>query len=287
MTIGAIYIANGGRTGSYNLDAGTLHVLGYNSSVFLSNNGGSVNYYLNGGTIQVGASAANLIAGNAYVKEGGAYINDGGNSVTIQVPLRHGGIATTDGGLTKSGNGTLTLSATNTYTGATTNNAGTLLVNGTHTGGLDYSVLGGTLGGTGVVGSAVSVGASGTLTAGDASTSGTLTITGNVSFVSGGQLVVNILKGGYDQIDMNNTGAFDASNGKLTIIASPEPGGPVSGTRLVIVKNIKGPLANTFSNAANGATVYASDGFYYVICYDAAEHQIYLTVHRGTLIRFM
>ena len=57
-------------------------------------------------------------------------------------------------GLTKLGVSSLTLSGTNTYTGATTVTTGTLLVNGTHNGGTTngYAVgAAGTLGGTGVI----------------------------------------------------------------------------------------------------------------------------------------
>lgn len=62
-------------------------------------------------------------------------------------------------------NGTVTFSGDNTYTGATNVQAGTLLVNGTHTGGADYTVLSGaTLGGTGSTNSAISV--SGTISPG-------------------------------------------------------------------------------------------------------------------------
>ena len=67
--------------------------------------------------------------------------------------------------LVKTGAGTLSLTFSNTYSGATTVEAGTLRVHGVHTGGGLITVAGGTLGGTGTVG-AVTVGASGTLAPG-------------------------------------------------------------------------------------------------------------------------
>ncbi len=75
--------------------------------------------------------------------------------------------------LVKRGSGTLSLTFSNTYTGATTVEAGTLRIHGTHTGGGLITVAGGTLGGTGAAG-AVTVGASGTLAPG--ASLGTLTV---------------------------------------------------------------------------------------------------------------
>ena len=91
-------------------------------------------FNFNGGTLLVQASgplftplAATAMTVN--VRNGGAIIDDGGNAVTIPQPLLHSNIAgddAIDGGLTKLGNGSLTLAAANTYTGPTVVNVGTL-----------------------------------------------------------------------------------------------------------------------------------------------------------------
>ena len=60
-------------------------------------------------------------------------------------------------GITKTGAGTLTLSNTNTYTGATTVNAGTLLVNGSQSGSAVTVNSGAILGGTNGTVGAISV----------------------------------------------------------------------------------------------------------------------------------
>ncbi len=84
--------------------------------------------------------------------------------------------------LVKSGAGKWILSGANTCTGTTTVTAGTLLVNGTHTGGGDYTVAAAaTFGGNGVIGDSADIDLDGALAPG--ASIGTLT--------AGGDLVTN------------------------------------------------------------------------------------------------
>jgi fibronectin-binding autotransporter adhesin len=94
---------------------------------------GAINF--NGGLLTAAADSTSFISPpaspsvlTATVQAGGAIINDGGYAITISQPLVHDSAlgTTTDGGLTKQGSGTLTLAATNGYTGNTTVNAGIL-----------------------------------------------------------------------------------------------------------------------------------------------------------------
>jgi hypothetical protein len=82
--------------------------------------------------------------------------------------------------------GTVTLSGTNTYTGASEADGGTLLINGNNSGATGFvSVYDtGTLGGTGTVGGSVFT-FGGTITGGTATTVGTLTLLGNVNLSTG------------------------------------------------------------------------------------------------------
>ena len=108
-------------------------------------------------------------------------------------------------GITMAGLRTLFLTGTNTYTGPTNVNSGTLLMNGTHTSGGAYTVANGaTLGGTGTIGPSVTVSAGGFLAPGSNGI-GTL----NTSSVSlAGTLNLEVDGNSNTQDLLNVTGAF-------------------------------------------------------------------------------
>ncbi|TWT35363.1 Extracellular serine protease precursor [Posidoniimonas corsicana] len=92
--------------------------------------------------------------------------------------------------LVKSGSGTQALSGHNTYSGSTTVQAGVLQVNGTHTGGENYAVVGGgSLSGNGAVDAAVVVEAGGIVAPG--ASVGSLTL-GEIEFQTGSTLAVEL-----------------------------------------------------------------------------------------------
>jgi len=124
------------RTATLNLDGGV-----FTTARRIANGAGGasqpaaiVNF--DGGTLKANLADLNFFFTNGApltlnIRNGGAIIDSNGQDVIIDLALAHsniGGDAATDGGLTKTGNGTLTLSAANTYTGNTTVNAGTLSI---------------------------------------------------------------------------------------------------------------------------------------------------------------
>ena len=153
LTLSGANTYSGGTT----LTAGTL-ALGSANAI-----GSSGTISFGGGTLQSSASnttdysARFSNAANQQVK-----IDTNGQSVTLAANLTSSG-----GSFTKLGAGTLTLSGSNTYSGATTVSAGTLLVNGSLTNSAVTVGNGGTLGGNGTLGSLVTVQSGGVLSPGN------------------------------------------------------------------------------------------------------------------------
>lgn len=83
----------------------------------------------NAGKLSATADAGNFITGpgNVYIQRGGIVLDSQTFTVSIPIALQQDG-ASPGGGLTKIGSGILTLAGTNTYTGNTTVNEGTLVL---------------------------------------------------------------------------------------------------------------------------------------------------------------
>lgn len=159
-------------------------------------NGGTLRARKNS-TVFMGSSSPGNVVDNARVLDGGAVIDTNGFAITIAKPLlQH---SESVGGLTKSGTGTLTLTAANTYVGATAVDGGTLNITGSTASDSAVTVGGSAassspkLAGSGTVKGAVTLksaggGAAGILNAGDATAVnkvGTLTMGSSLEFKSG------------------------------------------------------------------------------------------------------
>jgi hypothetical protein len=147
-----------GATGEFDLNGGTATlgpIFSFGTSTF-NFNGGTLRPIANQGSMDQASFMSGLTTAN--VRNGGAIIDSNGFSVTILQLLNHSNISgdnATDGGLTKKGAGTLTLSSAGSYNGPTTVSGGALLfpigIGSYQTNGATYTITGAgsTLGTTG------------------------------------------------------------------------------------------------------------------------------------------
>ncbi|WP_186775838.1 LamG-like jellyroll fold domain-containing protein [Rubripirellula tenax] len=180
--------------------------------------------------------------------------------------------------LVKSGNGTQSLGGTMIHTGTTTVSAGTMLVNGPHTGGGIYTVNGGgTLGGIGSIGSAVIVNSGGRLAPGESA--GILTAD-SVTLSSGAFFDIEIggttAGSGYDRLLTSSAtlgGTLNVSligSGGTTFAPSP------ADTFTVAVSSAS--MSGDFENVANGQriTTVGGEGTF-LVTYDASSSTVVLS----------
>lgn len=243
-----------GSIGVVNLNGGVLTATRVGAATANAQGGPPTNgvnptatFNFNGGLLRAAASSATFFEGSrtnpaipitSIVKAGGAFIDSSNFAITVLEPLQHDSTlgATPDGGLTKLGSGTLTLAATNTYTGNTTVSNGTLAVNGLlpNTAGTVVETNG-TLAGTGGVSGNVTVGAGGALAPAGVGTIGALTVTGNVALSGNAEMDIN---------------ATTLTNDVLSVSGSVAYGGTLS------VTNLSGTLA-----LSNSFTLFRASSF--------------------------
>jgi autotransporter-associated beta strand protein len=128
----SVTITSGTWASSGNLSVGfnSIGTLTINSGGFVSvgdtlSKGGSSTITLNSGTLQIGlGGVTGTLATNLANNSGTVIFNRSDNSTYSYILIGAGN-------LTKNGTGTLSMNGTNTYTGATTINAGVLQVSGT------------------------------------------------------------------------------------------------------------------------------------------------------------
>ncbi|MGI9178528.1 MAG: autotransporter-associated beta strand repeat-containing protein, partial [Pirellulales bacterium] len=179
---------------AYNLNGGTLYAGTIASGTGLSGPTATRTIAIDGGTLRNYDASTDLTANgldatpNGILRftlgaSGGTIEADVARSVSLGAFTSVGG----SGGLTKTGLGTLTISGSASYVGATAVNAGALLIDGNASAATGaVSVTGATLGGAGSLGGAVTLGSGGILAPGGLA--GTLTKGSAVSFTDGSTL---------------------------------------------------------------------------------------------------
>ncbi|MDP4625607.1 MAG: autotransporter-associated beta strand repeat-containing protein [Akkermansiaceae bacterium] len=199
------------------------------------------------GTFDIGGAARLRTAGAGLGVVSSDIVNDGTFKHSSSAVQELAGIISGSGGIIQDGSGDLTLSGSNSYTGATTVSSGTLFVNGS-LGATDVSVASGAiLGGTGSIAGTLDFDGASFLNIVDIGTA--LAVTGNVTFGSG--FGINNLTGwdlestaadtytlisgsNIDFTNLDNVGLANAvtlgngnkayfQNGSLQLVIIPEP----------------------------------------------------------------
>jgi autotransporter-associated beta strand protein len=141
---GTLAFDSNNNASAYNLYGGTLAIPGISlrSALVVDNGagGGSGTINFGGGTLKITSSSFTIptnpavirtapatsvpaktvalkVLGNGTIANSGANIDTNGFAITLNAPLIHAGNSTIDGGLTKLGGGTLTLTSASAYTG--------------------------------------------------------------------------------------------------------------------------------------------------------------------------
>ena len=193
-------------------------------------------------------------------------------STTVSGTIQDGGVfGGTGGSLVKVGTGTLALTGTNIYSGATTVNAGTLFVNGSIANSAVTVNSGATLAGIGTVG-ATTINSGGIFAPG--TSPGTMTVQGNLAFQSGAFYLVQVNPSTASSTNVTAGGSASLAG---TVNAAFAAGTYVSRTYTIL--SAAGGLNGTTFNAL--ATTNLPAGFTPSLSYTATDAILNLTATLG------
>jgi autotransporter-associated beta strand protein len=232
--------------------------------------------YFDGGVLKPSATSAAYLGGltNALIKSGGAKFNTNSFDITVSQALLTDP-ASTGGGLTKEGIGTLTLTGTNSYSGNTTVTAGTLSLgigtaNTNLADGADVSVASGatlnlnysgtdTIDGLTINGVAKAPGVWGSASSGAPNTDPQLTGSGTLTVTTGPSAsAYDTWASGFSLTGPNAAFDFDYDNdgieNGLEWILGGNPITNSAGILPVATKNVSGDLVLTFNREEDSIT---------------------------------
>ncbi len=208
-------------TGTVNINGGTL---GFANGTLGST--GSVTF--GGGTLKHESGNSQDVSARFANSASAITIDTGGNSLTYASAIA----GSNTGGLTKTGNGTLTLTGANSYAGPTTVTGGTLAANGTIPGSGVTATTGGSFGNA----------------AGGTATVSALTLGTAAADISG--ITANL--GASPSVIVTTTNALVANGGANTALVHISGSAPAPGTYVVV--DYDGTIGGGFSSFALGST---------------------------------
>ncbi|WP_162916993.1 autotransporter outer membrane beta-barrel domain-containing protein [Cohaesibacter haloalkalitolerans] len=196
---------------------------------------------------------ANALTVTGSVRQASGSISGGSFNASTSFLMESGEVSSVLAGsaeLIKSTNGIVSLTGTNTYTGATTIDAGTLFVNGSIANSSNVAISSGaTLGGIGTVGN-VTVENGGVISPGLADAVGTLTVSGDLTFLAGSIYALDLTTSSSDLLDVSGTA--DVSAGKVSVTAlDPEANYQQGQTYTILTAGaVTGDFDETVTNSA-------------------------------------
>ena len=266
-----------GSGGLYKVNSGTLTLRGptsYTGGTYL--NGGVINVTqdaslgaLSGGLVFAGGTlqlSADMTSGrNATLDSGGGTFDTNGNALTLS------GVISGPGSLTKAGDGTLTLTGVNTYSGATTVDAGTLLVDGSAAYSAATVNAGATLAGVGMLGP-VTVTAGGLFRPGSGAPGSSMSVAGNLVFQPGGEYLVYLNPTTSSLANVSGSATLTGAN----VVADFAPGGAL--TKQYTILHTTGGLGGT---TFGGFSSNIPSGFLAGLSYTSSDALLNLTANLG------